>query len=210
MDKNKKAALKAERKEFQRQMSILFKENMNITDRYIESIKEEDQRAHIKVNLRNVDSPFSIYSNGCILDQSIFDYIDGRTEHIRSSMPLSIDFLVKKDFSQKTEDDLRISYKAHYHIAYEEKRRSIKTNRMISIILMVIGILVLMLYATVEILNVIFKGEGIILSELISIVAWVFIWEATDKIFFESTLKKIDTFAAGQLAIAEINIVREK
>ena len=69
--------------------------------------------------------------------------------------------------------------KVNYSLRYYEKRTKMKSLAIISLILLLIGCIILATYATLEHFQV-----NYIVSEVISIFSWVFIWEAADLYFF--------------------------
>lgn len=197
--------LKAERQEFKKQLKVLFDSNDDIIHDYSDLIRDENGKAHIYCNMRNGQEIFDPYSFNKFISTDVFDYIEKSTYYLRPSIPIVIEADVASDFSIEDEKAFRRHFVYYYNMDFEDKKRSIRRNRIISFLLLAVGIVLLAVYIIVANL-----WKDNVFNELISIFSWVFVWEATDRFCFHSTELKVECFNAGQLAIAELVFNRDK
>lgn len=198
-DNKKKEQIKVERAAFKKQLKLLYDSNPNIIDAYSDLLRGKDECVHVYCNLSDDGDIFDKYSYRRFVNNDFYDFIEKTTYYLRPAVPLIIEADVPLDFSKKDEESFRKDFIFHYNMNFENKKKSIRRNNIIATIMAIIGVILLALYV---LFASIVKDNVII--ELLSILAWVFVWEATDRFFFHSTELKVECFNAGQLAIAKL------
>ncbi len=112
-------------------------------------------------------------------------------------------------FEQNAGENLEVEERQKFEKAIKKEfaekivstRIEIKSSVRFSVIMMLLGILMLLaLY-----LNITY-GEGV-LREILTIVAWVFIWNATDTYFYKYTSKKSLLINYERLLLARIEFI---
>lgn len=199
LQNKRKEQIKAERALFKKELKVLYNENPNIIDSYTDFLRKSDNKVHIFCDMRDGQDIFDKYSYHRLVNNDFYEFIERATYYLRSAVPLVVEVDVPKDFSEVDEQSFKRDFIYHYNMNFEDKKRSIRRNKIIAIIMGVIGILWLALYVLLA-----KTVQDNVINELISIVAWVFVWEATDRLFFHSTELKVECFNAGQLAVAEL------
>lgn len=200
--KEKRAERKAQRKLFKKRMDELFANENRYSLKFEEAHVFNDGKAYINVDLTKVESPFSIYSYDNRINPEIYDYINQETEFLRSDIPVVINFDDGGKYTEELKAKISKAVTRHYSLIYEKARIDMKKSKLFGFFSFLIGALVLALYiflgAAFNIENYEFFGE------ILSIVSWVFIWEAVDRFFLSGNEERIDLFKAGHLALVEI------
>ncbi|MFA5421909.1 MAG: hypothetical protein WC344_03875 [Bacilli bacterium] len=197
-------AIKERRKRFVVLIEALYRDSRNATKKYVESLIYPDGRAHISVDLTNVDELYSPYSYKEDMKPDIFEYIDEKTFYTPSEIPLVINFDVG-DVSDLRKSRIKKSFLDHYRLFYEDKRREMKINQAVAWVLFAVGMAAL---AVSTIIRLAFGAAHItdipLIFEMLQILSWVFLWESISKFFFEGREMRIQCMNAGQLALAEV------
>lgn len=199
-----KKAIKERRKRFAALVDALYRDSRNATKKYVESLIYPDGKAHISVDLTNVDELYSPYSYKEDMKPDIFEYIDEKTYYTPVEIPLIVNFDVG-DVSDLRRARIKRSFLDHYRLIYEDKRRELKINRAAAWVLFTIGMSALIV-ATIAKLAI--NAGGIadipLIFEMLQIFSWVFLWEAISKFFFQGREMRTQCMNAGQLALAEV------
>lgn len=199
-----KKAIKERRKRFATLVDALYHDSRNATKKYVESLIYPDGKAHISVDLTNVDELYSPYSYKEDMKPDIFEYIDEKTYYTPVEIPLIVNFDVG-DVSDLRRARIKRSFLDHYRLIYEDKRRELKINRAAAWVLFTIGMSALIV-ATIAKLAI--NAGGIadipLIFEMLQIFSWVFLWEAISKFFFQGREMRTQCMNAGQLALAEV------
>lgn len=199
-----KKAIKERRKRFATLVDALYRDSRNATKKYVESLIYPDGKAHISVDLTNVDELYSPYSYKEDMKPDIFEYIDEKTYYTPVEIPLIVNFDVG-DVSDLRRARIKRSFLDHYRLIYEDKRRELKINRAAAWVLFTIGMSALIV-ATIAKLAI--NAGGIadipLIFEMLQIFSWVFLWEAISKFFFQGREMRTQCMNAGQLALAEV------
>lgn len=196
----RKAKLKSDRAEFKNRWRLLLQTNESLTDDYTSLFVQEDGRAHIVVDLRDLTEkeiyePFSASSE---LNSNLLDYIRQEARYLRITTPLTIDFLLEEE-NKSLEKRIKELYTGNYHFDFSESRQHFKRNNWMAAILLGVGMVFLSLYA---ILATLYTSPY---NEIISIVAWVFVWEAVDRLAFTKQDINLQSMRDVQLCTAEVN-----
>ena len=137
-----KKVLKERRKRFSALIEALYRDSRNATRKYVESLIYPDGRAHISVDLTNVEEVYSPYSYKEDMKPDIFEYIDEKTFYTPVEFPLVVNFDVG-DVSDLRKARIKKSFLDHYRLIYEDKRRELKINKTVALVLFGVGLLAL-------------------------------------------------------------------
>ncbi len=138
--------------------------------------KDEDGRAILHMTVKNDDAFLSEFSESetPVIASQVAEFIEDRTYAIPPTEALTL--RIHSDCIDEREEELYTQAIREYYLArYIANAEEIKKNRFWVIILGLLGVLVL----TAEILYDYIVGNAI-WTEVIDIVAWVLLWEATD------------------------------
>lgn len=128
-------------------------------------------------------------SENPVINSDVADFIENTTKSIPPSAMISL-----RIHSDCIDDKEKMVYDKAIREYYTEKYISAdkerKRNLLISAIMLFFGVLILSTAIMLEYAN------NIIWSEVIDIVAWVLIWEATDVIFFKNRALKLQRLRA--------------
>jgi len=174
---------------------------------YVQSLMKEDGKAHISVDLRSGKEIFEPYSSGKDLSRSLFAYVEDVARYLKISDEVAVDFLLEQT-DPSLENCIRQEFEANYHFEFDEKRTESRRTTLLSVILVVIGVVFLVLSSLLGY----FANDDIllnILSQVASIVSWVFIWTGAEKFFFDRAASNKAALRAAQLADATISFIIE-
>lgn len=122
------------------------------------------------------------------LDEDIFIFLE---DIFKLSNNKLSDFLLKIKYKENTslkeKEKITRLLKLNYALKYQENKKQIKRTNIISLILLLIGALILVAFALLQIFI-----PDFVLNEIIDIFAWVFIWESCDLFVFRSSSLKIE------------------
>lgn len=198
----KKAQMKKQRKIFAQRTKTLFENKYRYSLKFEEMHVFEDGKAYINVDLTKVDSPFSVYSYDNRLNDEIYAYIEQETQFLRVDIPVVINFDDGGKYDDSMKEKIRKAVTRHYSLCYEDQKLDLRKSRLFGLFSFIFGGLVLSLYIFLgtffDIPNFDFFGE------ILTIIAWVFIWEAVDRFFLSGNEQKLDLVNASQLALSEV------
>ncbi|NCA97051.1 MAG: hypothetical protein EOM77_02580 [Bacteroidia bacterium] len=199
-----KKAIKERRKRFATLIDALYRDSRNATKKYVESLIYPDGKAHISVDLTNIDELYSPYSYKEDMKPDIFEYIDEKTYYTPVEIPLIVNFDVG-DVSDLRRERIKRSFLDHYRLIYEDKRRELKINRVAAWILFAIGMSALIVSTVAKLaINAASIPDIPLVFEMLQIFSWVFLWEAISKFIFQGREMRTQCMNAGQLALAEV------
>ena len=147
---------------------------------------DENGRCIIDVVINDEDSIMSPFS-GCYptVSGEFSEFIESRItrHHIKHQATINI-------ISDEIDDEEKKLYsqaiKNNYFEKYIDCRKEMIRDFIISGIMLLIGAVVLTVALIMDSLN-----RNLLLLEIYDIVAWVFIWEAVDVVFFKRTLTNL-------------------
>lgn len=120
-----------------------------------------------------------------IISADVADFIESNTQSIPPNQQLTL-----RIHGNCIDEHEKVIYKnaigEYYTERYLANERELKRNRIITLILSLLGILVLALAIFLE-----YQNDSIIWSEVVDIVAWVLLWEAVDISVFENRSLKL-------------------
>ena len=181
-----------------KEIDKMTKENLERfrNDNFLKNYYETDTDAYIVVTVTK-ENIYDQYSKNSLINNDFFDYLDELYKFANKSKKLNIVFDFDESFSEQEKDNVISLVKVNYSLRYYEKRTKMKSLAIISLILLLIGCIILATYATLEHFQV-----NYIVSEVISIFSWVFIWEAADLYFFARRELKIACLKINDLYLA--------
>ncbi len=143
---------------------------------------DEQNRVLINMNVKNDSGFLSEFSSQKtpVISSSVAEFLSESVYGV----PLNngVKLTVESDCIDEVEQvEYEKAIREYYSEKYVSNEKELKRNYAISFILAVFGVLVLAIAIFIEL-----KFEMVIWSEVIDIVAWVFLWEATDVLFFRS------------------------
>ncbi len=146
--------------------------------------RDEEGRAVVKMTVLRDEDFLSDFSAGSIpvISSQVAEFIEERTSAFSPQEPLSLNI-----YSDCIDSQEKIVYdqalKEYYVRHYSENKRELVRNTFISAIMAAVGILAL----TVVILFYFFERHPV-LTEIVDIFAWVFLWEAVDLFFLQRSV----------------------
>lgn len=151
----------------------------------LDNYYEDEKNCYIVVSL-NKDNIYSEYGKRAIIKEEIFTYIDELYKISNKTKNINILLDFSDDIEDKEKDYIIELLKTKYALDYRETRLKMKRYAYLSLALLLVGALILIAYVLLEHYQV-----NYVVSEIISIFAWVFIWESCDFFFFSRKENKI-------------------
>lgn len=184
-------------------MRLNLNEEVNKLKKEIKIKKDFGEIETINVKAESSKEIFSEYNyeTNEILNEELEGFIVKKAETIPLKSKLRIKMFVEekeKIDEKEVEDAIKLRFKRDF----EDYERKLKRNAQISFILLLIGIL----FLGFLVLETLFL-DNFILSIILEITSWVFIWEAVDKFFFERTEIRERRHQFARLYYAEVEIV---
>ena len=184
---------------------------MNRKNKYLKEIKEDIKNRNDKLYLENKDrlnnidiylsneNTYQEFSNKTLLNENIYSCIEEKFKLFNVlDLKYKITLIFDDTFSDQEKDKIKEMIKDHYAIKSLDKRVSIRRTNIASFICLVIGLIILTLYS---IFSIFLKYEY---SEILSIFAWVFVWESCDLFCFSNTSNKKDELKYNLIYDSEI------
>ena len=144
--------------------------------------RDADGNAIVNMTVKDDSDFLSVFSSGQtpVISTEVADFIENNTHTIRSNEELTL-----RIYGNCIDEQEKVTYgsaiKEYYAEKYLANEKELKRNSFIVLILMWAGILVLAAAIFLE-----YRRDSIIWSEVIDIMAWVFLWEAVDIAVFEN------------------------
>lgn len=138
--------------------------------------RDAEDRVIVNMTVQDDSNFLSVFSekNTPIISTEVAEFIEHSTVSIHPKEPLTL-----KIHSDCIDDREKRLYKEaiteYYREKYTANYRELRRNRILILILTVMGILTLALAIAWE-----YRADNPIWTEVIDIVAWVFLWEAVD------------------------------
>jgi hypothetical protein len=164
------------------------KKNIDFAHKNTKTVLDENGRAVIEMSVNNDDN---FLSNFCCGDSPV---ISGEvSEFLENSYPvtqrnLPIKLRIKSnciDLDEKVVYEKAI--RKHYTDRYLENERHLKRNFFFAILLGLVGLVVMALAIILESAH-----QSVLWVNFIDVIAWVFIWEFVDIIFFENYVLRLN------------------
>jgi hypothetical protein len=164
----------------------------------ITNYQETDTECVIFINLEK-DKIYKEYSEKALLCNEVYDFIDDTYQYVKKTLNLRLELTFPKDMSEEEKDRIIKIIRVHYAINYDKVRKDIKRIKLLSLLLLSIGVLMLLLFGLLE-----WYGFNFVLREIIDVFAWVFIWESCDLFVFTNTTNRFQALKNLRLFNCEI------
>lgn len=142
--------------------------------------RDESGRAILHMTVRDDSGFLSPYCGARpVISSEVADFLDNAA----SALPPKGDLALHIRSDVITGEEARVydaAIRNYYRNRTKETRRNVLRNRTAAIIMLVMGILIFSLLFFLE-----RRGLGEMMTNLLEIAAWVFIWEAVDLFFLE-------------------------
>jgi len=145
--------------------------------------RDEEGRAVIGMTVLRDDDFLSCYSAGetPVISAEIAAFLEENTLALRPGEPLHV--RIDSDCIDETEREIYCTALREYYVRrYKRSHMQLRRNALAALIMAMIGFLTL---AAVVVFSVL--GTLPVLSEVIDIFAWVFLWESVDLFFLQRT-----------------------
>lgn len=163
-------------------------------------LENKDRLNDIDIYLTK-DNAYQEFSNNTLLNESIYTCIEEKFKLFNTlDLKYNINLIFDESFSTIEKERVKEMIKDHYAIMSMDKRASIKRTNIGSLICLIIGLFLLTLYS---ILSIRLKYEY---SEILSIFAWVFVWESCDLFCFSNATNKKEEIKYNLIYDSIINI----
>lgn len=152
---------------------------LNIIDKQYE--RDTENRVIINMRINNNEDFLSDFSssNTPVIDTSVAEFIENSCRAILPKEQLSLK-IECENIDDNTKEKYVSAIKEYYIERFHENERELKFLNLVFLTLTILGILILSLSIFIN-----YRYDSLIWSEVIDIVAWVFIWEAVDIRFFK-------------------------
>ncbi len=158
--------------------------NEFITDQNFSNYVENETSSTIVINL-NEGNIFDEYSGESLLCEDIYNYTENTFKLVDKRREVNIKMNFPMNYPQEAIDKVKKTFKTHYAVELLQNRKQLFQTRLISLILLFIGVVFLVVYGLLSFFNADF-----IFQNVMEIVSWVFIWEATNQFFFQNISNK--------------------
>ncbi len=160
-----------------------------------------DEVATINVKAENENAIFSEYNYDAneILNPDLENFLIEKARTVPNKSRLRVKIFTNDDV---VESEVERAYKNKFSKEFEECERSLKRNMLFALAMFIIGVLFIgFLILEMHIF------ENYILSIILEVAVWVFIWEAVDAFFLERSTIKRRRYQMARLYYAELEIV---
>ena len=167
-------------KNIKKNIDFVYKKNTTVLD--------ENGRAIINMSVKSDDNFLSDFCNGDapVISGRVSDFLEN--SYPNTSKPTPLTLKIKSDC---IDEDEKIIYKNaicdYYTDKYLANERHLKRNFIVAIILGIVGLAVMALALILE-----SAKESMLWVGFVDVVAWVFIWEFVDILFFENYVLRLN------------------
>jgi hypothetical protein len=182
----------------------------NYVTSYVQSLMQEDGRAHVLVDLRHGNPIFEPYSSQHDLSRGIFSYVEDVVRYTKIITPLSVDFVITPD-KVPLEQTIINEFNGNYEFSVDESRGAVSRCLHHATIMMAIGVFLTSIYIGLNAAKIA-QGDDApayyeVITEIVSIAGWVFVWDAVDKFSFDRPALRREMLRNVQLSKAQINFI---
>lgn len=166
---------------------------------------KEKQVGKISLHLSEINNAYSTFSDlkndVVVLDDAFINYIEESAKENVKKDEIELHLNVDEKVDEKSKEKFSEVFKKHYRHEQEENAKTIKRLNIISFSLLGIGAIIIVLLHFLFSLNVPY-----IVTTILEICAWVFVWEFVDTFFFKKFGYKIKKMFYNKLEQASIII----
>ncbi len=164
---------------------------------------DDNGNAVVDVVINDPANLFSPYSAKMLLKRDIFLYLDTIADPIPNDYPLIINFVVD-DLTKVDQNYVREALKRYYWFSYKEMERNLLKELLLSLLYFFIGAILLTVDAFFNAGN---NPWFTIISNLVIVISWVFIWEGFTQLFIGRRAKIVDMTNERQMALATVRFI---
>lgn len=146
----------------------------NIADK--EVVRDEDGRVIIDMTVADDSDFLSPFSGGktAVISESVADFLENATRTVLPREELNLR-IASNCIDEEEKSRYSSAIKEYYSEKFRANEKEYKFNNFLALSLAVLGVLVLTLAIFLS-----HRLSSVIWSEVVDIVAWVFLWEAVD------------------------------
>lgn len=197
------------RKKFNKKQRQNLEKFRNAKFNYSKFVKKyymEKGEAYITVKVDSIEDIISKYSIKDYewINSEFAQYIEESAYYIPMETGIVLEICGAK-FSDEEKKVIENVIKNYFGLVLEDKEFDLMLNKRRSNLLLVMGILSLLVYAFIHTKNI-----GAVLTELLFLAIWFFIWEYGDYGFIKDSELKLEKIYAGQLASAKIRFIENE
>lgn len=184
-----------------KQVKKLSKEACNVNS----LARDEDNRLIVNLSIKNDDgflSPYSLKGEPQLAGETA-EFLEHSIKNTKHTDDIS--FHVHSSVIDENEQvEYKQAIKYYYTHEITEVKIKMKRNAISSVLMILLGILV---FALRIIFSSVFPNE--IFLSVLDVVAWVFVWEATDLFFFRRTELRQELLQYLKIYTADIKFINE-
>ena len=168
--------------------------------------KDKNGRVVINMTVKNDDSFLSVFSttDTPTISSEVAEFLENSVENILPTESLALH--IHSNCIDKGEEELyRKGIEEYYTEKYLSNKQKLKHNKILVTLFGIVGILILALAVYIG-----YKYEAPLWTEVIDIVAWVFIWEAVDIGAFQNRTLRVNRMRYQKLAEMDVRFICEE
>ena len=185
---------------------MFFNKKNRVIDREIMNqvlSKNDDKNFIITIKAEKENQIFSEfnYNNKDTLSTELCDYISKNAKHAPKNKEILLNIYTKLNINSS---EVTSAIKSHYKREYFENKENLSKTTFTAAVSLIFGILSLALIIVFHTIT-----NNFYLTTVTEIMAWVFIWEAVDKFFYERLQIKQKCLTIQSLYIARVKIIKK-
>ena len=172
----------------------LKKELKNKNDNY-----EDIETINIKAESKAAIFSDYNYDSNEVLNSNLEEFLVERVKNIPPKVNLRVKIFTDDCVD---ENEVKVAYKNKFKGDFEELEQELKRNMLFALTMLILGVL----FMGFLILEMYFLNNYI-LSTILEIAVWVFIWEAVDSFFLERSSIRRKRYQMARLYYADLEVV---
>ena len=168
--------------------------------------KDENGRAVINMTVKNDDSFLSAFSttDAPVISSEVAEFLENNIENVPPTEKLAL--CIHSSCIDSEEENLyRKGIKEYYSEKYISNEQKLKHNKMLVSLFGFVGVLILALAVYIG-----YHYDSPVWTEVIDIVAWVFVWEAVDIGAFQNRTLRVNRMRYQKLAEMDVRFFCEE
>lgn len=164
----------------------------------------ENNEAIIYVNCKDSSDIISKYSSGedLTINKELSSYLQDDTNYLNLKYPINIKINSEKELSRDDKDKIKLSIRNHFTKKVSDVNEKLYENKNECIMLVFLSLFFLLAYVFTKIY---LPLE--ILSEILLIISWVFVWRMTESIVFDRKAMRKEAIKYYRLLNARIEFL---
>ena len=168
--------------------------------------KDKDGYVMINMTVKNDDSFLSAFSttDAPVISSEVAEFLENNIENVPPTEKLSL--CIHSSCIDSEEENLyRRGIKEYYSEKYISNEQKLKHNKMLVSLFGFVGVLILALAVYIG-----YHYDSPVWTEVIDIVAWVFVWEAVDIGAFQNRTLRVNRMRYQKLAEMDVRFICEE